>query len=161
MKRFFIMLCLILVINLFGCSNQNYNSSSSLLQSGISDDSSNVTSDSIISPSSTTTDEAESNSSDDGEGKFKEQLSSFQEDLASQRGAIESANDTHNYSASDEQVWQYCQDRWKYYDNLEGGYSGDKHTNDVFQDAGTEFGISPSEAKAKWDSVDQAKVGLK
>jgi hypothetical protein len=159
-KKFLIVLCLVLAINLFGCSNQNNNSSSSLLQSTTADANSNVTSDSIISPSSTITDELESDSSDNGEEKFKEQLSSFQEDLASQRGEFEK-NDTGNYSSSDEAIWQYCQDRWKYYDNLEGGYSGDKHTKDVFNDAASQFGISASEAESIWDSVDQAKVGLK
>lgn len=94
------------------------------------------------------------------EKEFQSQLNDFQENLASQRSEFEK-NDTGNYSSNDEAVWQYCQDRWKYYDSLENGYSGDKHTQDVFNDAASRFGISTSEAKRIWNSVDQAKLGLK
>lgn len=65
------------------------------------------------------------------------------------------------YSDKEESIWQYCRDRWTYYDKLEGGYSGDKHTNDVFNDASKKFGISATEAKSIWNKVDQANLGIK
>lgn len=87
-------------------------------------------------------------------------LLDFQEDLDDIGNQIREDNDTGNYSISEEAVWQYCMDRWDYYDALEGGYSGDKYTEQVFIDAGNEFGISASEAERIWDKVDKEKLGI-
>lgn len=65
--------------------------------------------------------------------------------------------DTSTSTNNDEQIWQYCVDRWEYYDILEGKYSADKHTDDVFNDGSTRFGISASEVQATWDKVDKVK----
>lgn len=64
------------------------------------------------------------------------------------------------YPSTDEQVWQYCVDRWAYYDKLEGKYSADIHTDDVFNDASAKFGITASEAQSKWYKIDKEKCGL-
>lgn len=61
---------------------------------------------------------------------------------------------------NDEQIWQYCVDRWAYYDTLEGEYSADEHTDDVFNDGATQFGISAGEVQATWDKVDKVKTGI-
>lgn len=69
-----------------------------------------------------------------------------------------SAN-TNSYT--DEEVWQYCVDRWAYYDSLVAdGYSADKYDTEVFNDGSTHFGISASEVQATWDKVDKAKMGI-
>lgn len=59
------------------------------------------------------------------------------------------------------EIWEYCRNRWEYYDKLEGKYSGDKHTEDVFNDASKEFGISSSEAKEIWEKIDLEQMGIK
>ncbi|MDI9457454.1 MAG: hypothetical protein QM344_05935 [Bacillota bacterium] len=41
-----------------------------------------------------------------------------------------------------------------------GGYSGDKYTENVFQDAGDKYGISASKAESIWNKVEKAKLGL-
>lgn len=66
---------------------------------------------------------------------------------------------TSKLSDREEEIWQYCMDRWEYYDDLEGGYSGDKYTEEVFKDASNEFGITASEAENTWSTVDRAKLG--
>jgi len=84
----------------------------------------------------------------------------FEQDLDAYGDELQAENDTGNYSGSDEAVWQYCEDRWDYYDRLEGGYSGDKYTDQVFADAASKFGISSNEAYLRWQSVEQKKLGL-
>lgn len=98
--------------------------------------------------------ENDSNTSDD------EFLNEFQSDLDSVGDELRQENDTGNYSNNDEAIWQYCQNRWDYYDALEGGYSGDKYTEQVFIDAGNKFGISATEARRIWDKVDKEKLGI-
>ena len=70
--------------------------------------------------------------------------------------------DTTNITSTgtDEQVWQYCEDRWTYYDTLNGEYSADKYDTEVFNDASSNFGITASEAQSKWDKVDAVKKGV-
>lgn len=78
-------------------------------------------------------------------------------------GANTSISDTTvdtTTSGNDEEVWQYCVDRWAYYDTLEGNYSADKYTDDVFNDASANFGISASEAQSVWYEVDKVKTGV-
>lgn len=85
----------------------------------------------------------------------------FGEDLEKISGELyKSAKDLGGYTEKEEAIWKYCQDRWNYYDRLEGGYSGDKYTNNVFQDAGNEFGITAKAAEAIWAKVDKAKLGI-
>ncbi len=67
---------------------------------------------------------------------------------------------TKNLTATEEAIWKYCNDRWEYYDRLEGRYSGDKYTEQVFKDAGNKFGISADEAERIWTKADRAKLGL-
>jgi predicted Zn-dependent protease with MMP-like domain len=71
----------------------------------------------------------------------------------------EKANDSKKYTNAEEDIWKYCMDIWEYYDELEGEYSGDKYTENVFNDAGKKFGISDNEAEKIWDKVDKAKLG--
>lgn len=89
-----------------------------------------------------------------GSDEFGEDLENLSDEL------YEGATDLGGYTDEEERIWKYCQDRWDYYDKLEGGYSGDKYTVNVFQDAGDKFGISASEAKSIWSKVDRAKLGL-
>ena len=70
------------------------------------------------------------------------------------------AVDKGGYTSKEEEIWKYCRDRWEYYDRLEGDYSGDKYTENVFQDAAVRFNITSSEAKRIWEKVDGAKLGL-
>jgi hypothetical protein len=60
----------------------------------------------------------------------------------------------------EKKIWQYCMDRWEYYDIIEGEYSGDKYTDNVFQDAVNEFGMTSQEIKTVWEKVDRASYGL-
>lgn len=94
------------------------------------------------------------------EQDFLDDLKSFQEDLDEAGDSLIEENDTGNYSASDEAIWQYCMDRWDYYDELEGSYSGDKYTKQVFEDAAKKFGITASKAESIWNEVDKEKLGL-
>ena len=68
--------------------------------------------------------------------------------------------DTSTSADTDEQVWQYCQDRWAYYDKLDGQYSADKYDTEVFNDASSNFNITASEAQSTWDKVDKVKKGV-
>ncbi|AKL95580.1 hypothetical protein CACET_c21330 [Clostridium aceticum] len=70
------------------------------------------------------------------------------------------ASDTGGYTNEEERVWKYIMDRWSYYDDLEGGYAGDKYTKQVFQDASIRFNITASEAERIWNKVDRAKLGI-
>ncbi|WHH57678.1 hypothetical protein [Petroclostridium sp. X23] len=45
-------------------------------------------------------------------------------------------------------VYQWCQKRYEYYDKMNSGYSGDKYTAAVFEDAAKHFGIST--ARIRW-----------
>lgn len=58
----------------------------------------------------------------------------------------------------EERIWQFCMDRWDYYDNLDGDYTGDKYTDNVFNEAGLEFEITPEEAESIWLKVEKAKL---
>jgi len=89
-----------------------------------------------------------------GSEDFKEDIDEVSDDV------YEKANDSKKYASKEEEIWKYCMDRWEYYDELEGGYSGDKYTEEVFDDAGEKFGISDSEAERIWDKVDKAKLGI-
>lgn len=88
------------------------------------------------------------------------QLNEFQKQLNDTSASLRATKDTKKYTYSEEEVWQYCMNRWEYYDRLEGGYAGDKYTNQVFKDAGNKFGISATKAKEIWDKVDRSKYGL-
>lgn len=99
--------------------------------------------------------------------KFKEKDASylgsdeFGKDLEEMSDELyANAVDKGGYTSEEEQIWRYCRDRWEYYDRLEGGYSGDKYTEDVFRDAATRFNITSSEAERIWGKVDGAKLGL-
>ena len=48
-------------------------------------------------------------------------------------------------------VYNWCQDRFDYYDKKDGYYTGDKHDDDVFEDAAKHFGRSKSEVKKLYD----------
>ena len=61
---------------------------------------------------------------------------------------------------NDEAIWQYCVDRWAYYDKINGSYSSDKYDTEVFGDCSSQYGITPSEAQATWDKVDKVKMGI-
>lgn len=61
---------------------------------------------------------------------------------------------------SEQEIWQYCKDRWEYYDKLAGEYSADKYDKEVFNDAGNQFGITSDEAFRIWDKVDKEQLGV-
>lgn len=88
------------------------------------------------------------------------QLKELQKQLNNAGSSIRATRDTNKYSYSEEAVWQYCMNRWEYYDQIEGGYAGDKYTKQVFRDAGNQFGITASEAERIWNKVDRSKYGL-
>ena len=48
-------------------------------------------------------------------------------------------------------VYEWCQERYEYYDELEGEYTGDKYDNEVIEDAAVHFEVSRSEAKKLYD----------
>ncbi len=89
-----------------------------------------------------------------GSDEFGEDLENISDEL------YKNAKDLGGYTAEEENIWKYCRDRWDYYDRLEGGYSGDKYTENVFQDAGDKYGISASKAESIWNKVEKAKLGL-
>lgn len=89
-----------------------------------------------------------------------QQLQEFQKLMNDTGAFLRTTKDTKDYSYSEEEIWQYCMNRWDYYDRLAGGYAGDKYTSQVFKDAGKEFGISAAEAERIWDKVDRSKYGL-
>lgn len=108
----------------------------------------------FTSCSSKTEDWKDEDASYIGSEDFKEDIDDISDDV------YEKANDSKKYTNKEEEIWKYCMDRWEYYDELEGGYSGDKYTEEVFDDAGEKFGISDSEAERIWDKVDKAKLGI-
>ena len=76
---------------------------------------------------------------------------------------ITSGNNAGSSSSSSSlmyKVWQYCNDRWAYYDRLAGRDTGDLYTERVFRDAGVEFGISPMQAELYWDEYDKRSMGI-
>lgn len=72
----------------------------------------------------------------------------------------EESADTTVSTSTHEEVWQYCVDRWSYYDKINGSYSSDKYDTQVFGDAGVNFNITPEVAQATWDKVDKVKTGV-
>ncbi len=63
---------------------------------------------------------------------------------------------TSNSSKDDQKelaklVYNWCQDRFEYYDEKDGYYTGDKHDDDVFEDASRHFGKSKSEVRKLYD----------
>ncbi len=48
-------------------------------------------------------------------------------------------------------VYNWCQERFNYYDEIEGYYTGDKHDDDVFNDAADHFNKSVSEVRKLYD----------
>lgn len=91
--------------------------------------------------------------------QFQSDLNQFQENLDTYGATQRAISDKGGYTAYEESIWQFCHDRWTYYDKLNGGYSGDKYTAQVFKDAASKFGISASSAQSIWDKVEKKKLG--
>jgi len=51
-------------------------------------------------------------------------------------------------------VYKYVDERFKYYDDLEGSYSGDKYTETVFQEAAVKFNITSEEVEDIWNDLE-------
>ena len=67
-----------------------------------------------------------------------------------------SGNNTSQASDSSDKelakrVYNWCQERFNYYDEKEGYYTGDKHDDDVFNDAADHFNMSVSEVRKLYD----------
>jgi len=56
------------------------------------------------------------------------------------------------------EIKKYVQSRYDHYDNIAGGYSGDKYTNTIFQETATKFGITKEEVEMVW--VDPTLLAL-
>jgi hypothetical protein len=138
----FISIVIILILSLSGCNGQSANST-------VSKKSEDKSATAIIE---------EKWEDEDGSylatDEFKEDLDEISDDV------YEKATDTGGYTSKEEHIWKYCMDRWEHYDNIEGGYSGDKYTKNVFQDAATEFNITNVEAENIWNKVDRAKLEI-
>lgn len=88
-----------------------------------------------------------------GSDEFKDDLHYIEDEMRA------NATDSGGYSNQEEKIWKYCMDRWEYYDIVEGKYSGDKYTVNVFADAAAKFGITATQAEDSWYKVDSAKLG--
>lgn len=66
----------------------------------------------------------------------------------------EEESDSTSDSASHYEICYWMQMRYFHYDEVYGGDSGDKYTEDVFQDAMAHFGISRQEVEDAWFDTD-------
>lgn len=64
-----------------------------------------------------------------------------------------SNSDTNSDSDKElaKRVYMWCQERFEYYDKKDGYYTGDKHDDDVFEDAAKHFGKSKTEVRKLYD----------
>lgn len=56
-----------------------------------------------------------------------------------------------SYKELAKRVYLWCQERFEYYDKKDGYYTGDKHDDDVFEDAAEHFGKSKTEVRKLYD----------
>lgn len=140
-KLVFLSLILVLIFNLVGCSGSSSNPKTDETK-----------------PDSVVEEKIEKFKEKDasylGTDEFGEDLNEMSDELYA------SSSDKGGYTDEEEKIWQYCMDRWDYYDRLEGGYAGDKYTENVFEDAANQFNTTPSKAEDIWKKVDRAKLGI-
>lgn len=63
-----------------------------------------------------------------------------------------------NTEINENAVYQFCQDRWDYYQAKDGGYYPSKHDPKVFEDVSKKFCITTEVAKEIFGKVDKVHV---
>lgn len=63
-----------------------------------------------------------------------------------------------NTEINQNEVYQYCQDRWDFYEVKDGGYYPSKHDHRVFEDAAQEFGMTSEAVMKVFDKIDKLHV---
>lgn len=101
---------------------------------------------------------------DDYNGEFSYEMHEFVLKLSKQFENSESKNEynetttkkqeQNNYnSLSDskkKEICQYIKSRYEYYDSISGGYSGDKYSDTIMNEAANKYGLTVSEVKVIW-----------
>lgn len=70
---------------------------------------------------------------------------------------------THNYTTSKSKdkyssltnsekkaICEYIEGRYEYYDNINGGYAGDKYSDRIMQEAATRYGLTTTQIEIIW-----------
>ncbi|MBQ7121735.1 MAG: hypothetical protein IJO03_05665 [Clostridia bacterium] len=47
-------------------------------------------------------------------------------------------------------ICEYIEGRYEYYDNINGGYSGDKYSDRIMQEAATRYGLTTTQIEIIW-----------
>lgn len=59
---------------------------------------------------------------------------------------------------NDLEVYNYCEKRWDYYEERDGGYYPSKHDNLVFLDAKEKFNITENEVRNSFNKISKVRA---
>lgn len=91
-------------------------------------------------------------------GEFADEMHSFAEQIIPNDTAEEAFNDAANKentytnltNSKKKEICQYIQSRYDYYDELNGGYSGDKYSDIIMQEAADKYGLTTNQIDIIW-----------
>ena len=63
-----------------------------------------------------------------------------------------------NYTETELSIYNYCRQRWNYYENRDGGYYPSKHDSKVLEETASYFSLSIQEVEDAFNKVDKIKV---
>lgn len=56
------------------------------------------------------------------------------------------------------EIYNYCEERWDYYEKRDGGYYPSKHDNTVLNEAANKFNITSKEAERAYSKISSEKA---
>ena len=91
-------------------------------------------------------------------GEFSSEMHSFVEKLFPNQNVEEKHEEAYkkenNYNSltksEKKAICNYIQSRYDYYDSLNGGYSGDKYSDEIMRDAAERYGLTVDQIKIIW-----------
>ncbi|AGK96770.1 hypothetical protein [Clostridium pasteurianum] len=63
-----------------------------------------------------------------------------------------------NFSQDELKIWEYCENRWDFYKQKDGGYYPSKHDDVVLNEVADKFNISAKEVKCIFNKVSYDKA---
>lgn len=94
----------------------------------------------------------------DYSGEYADEMHEFvsgildTETLEEEHNEAESKEDKYNSltNSDKKEICEYIQERYDYYDSVNGGYSGDKYSDTIMQEAADKYGLSVSQIDIIW-----------
>lgn len=94
----------------------------------------------------------------DYSGKFSDEMHKFvdtlipKETIEEEHKKAETQQDSYNSLTNSDKkaICKYIQSRYDYYDKINGGYSGDKYSDTIMQEAANKYNLTVSQIKVIW-----------